>query len=89
MPKLRLLDYDTTAQAVYEDQQSGALRERGPWMVDLWSPKTEGGPPRVVLQSDDFTHDVALEISGDFVDTAQKVRYAKLLADRMNRMPKE
>jgi hypothetical protein len=42
--------------------------DKGPWHVNQWSPKTEGGRPRVVLQSDDFTHDAALEISGDFGD---------------------
>jgi hypothetical protein len=89
MPNIRLLDLNLTASDEYRDEEEGALSERGPWVVQTWQPAKEGGTPRVVLQSDDFTHDVALVINGDFRDTAQKVRYAQLLADRMNRMPKE
>lgn len=63
--------------------------ENGPWTVCEWGPKTEGGPKRVVLQSDDFCHDAALEISGDFVDYELKLQYAHRLAARLNKMPPE
>jgi len=63
--------------------------EKGPWTVDEWSPKSEGGPKRVVLQSDDFHHDAALEITGDFFDHELKLQYAHRLAARMNKMPSE
>lgn len=61
--------------------------DKGPWHVNQWSPKTEGGRPRVVLQSDDFTYDAALEISGDFGDLETLLKYAEELAKRMNAMP--
>lgn len=63
--------------------------ENGPWMVNEWGPKAEGHPKRVVLQSDDFYHDAALEISGDFYDYEQKLQYAHRLVARMNQMPPE
>lgn len=89
MPRINLLDLNLAASDEYRDDEEGALSEKGPWHVQTWCPEKEGSRPRVVLQSDDFCHDVALVITGDFRDTAQKVRYAQLLADRMNRMPKE
>jgi hypothetical protein len=52
-------------------------RDHGPWVAH----KTKD--TRVVLQSDDFHHDVALEVTGDFVDTESKLRYAKWLAQRL------
>jgi len=52
--------------------------DRGPWMVNTWP---DG---RVVLQSDDFKHDVALIINGDFGSSEDKQAYAKGLAAWMN-----
>ena len=54
------------------------VKENGPWNVDVWP------SGRMVLQSDDFTHDVALEISGDFATQAQKHEYAEEIARRLN-----
>lgn len=71
-----------------EDYEDIEISERGPWSVDIWK-SSNGGSPRVILQSDDFTHDAALEISGDFISLDQKVKYARLLATRMNKMPME
>ena len=64
-----------------------ASHENGPWSVEEWSPTSEGGPKRVVLMSDDFCHDVALIINGDFYDHGLKLQYARRLAARMNEMP--
>jgi hypothetical protein len=50
--------------------------DKGPWQVDLWP---DG---RLVLQSDDFEHDVALVVTGDFYDN--KRDYAEKLAAWMN-----
>ncbi len=58
--------------------QEVAAPDKGPWQVDEWS----GG--RVVLQSDDFEPDVALEISGDFGCQERKLAYAHALAAWMN-----
>lgn len=52
--------------------------DRGPWMVNTWP---DG---RVVLQSDDFKHDVALIINGDFGSREDKQTYATALAAWMN-----
>lgn len=46
----------------------------GPWIVfdcnTIWS--------------EDFTHDVALKISGDFADDAQRMQYAENLCAQLN-----
>jgi hypothetical protein len=61
--------------------------DQGPWLVNQWSPKHEGGRPRVVLQSDDFTYDAALEISGDFGSLEKTLEYATWLAGMLNGLP--
>lgn len=55
-----------------------AITENGQWSVDEWS---DG---QVVVQSSDFTHDVALKVAGDFRSYAQKIEYAQEIADRLN-----
>ncbi|MFG3926444.1 hypothetical protein ACGEMM_17775 [Pseudomonas aeruginosa] len=52
--------------------------DRGPWHAVKWD-----GGRRVDLSSDDFEHDVALTVSGDFVE-GDKFRYAQELAAWMN-----
>lgn len=52
--------------------------DRGPWVAQKWSEK------RVVLQSDDFKHDVALIVNGDFADVEQRMAYAEGLAAQIN-----
>lgn len=58
--------------------------DAGPWVVDFWKPKHEGGRKTVVLQSDFFHYDAALEVSGDFGTFEEKVAYAQRLCDRLN-----
>lgn len=59
--------------------------DRGPWVVQLWPGSDLGGKhERVVLQSEDFRHDVALIITGDFEDLDQKKQYALDLATALN-----
>lgn len=48
--------------------------DKGPWTVET------GTDDSIYLQSDDFTHDVSLKISGDFGDRTRKEAYAKFLA---------
>lgn len=48
--------------------------DEGPWFVN------EHGNP----ESSDFTHDVILEINGDFFDDQQRAEYAKHLVDILN-----
>lgn len=52
--------------------------DRGPWLVNEWSEH------RVVLQSDDFEHDVALIVDGDFGGYDEKLAYAQRLANWLN-----
>jgi hypothetical protein len=69
---------EPTARTDVPVGESQAIPDRGPWLVNVWPGE------KVVLQSDDFTHDVALEISGDFASHDEKRAYAKALADWMN-----
>lgn len=55
-----------------------AIEENGPWSVEIWS------EDRVVILSADFTHDVALTVSGDFTCFEQKREYAEEIAARLN-----
>lgn len=49
--------------------------DKGPWRV------LHGGE---LIASDDFTHDVQLQLSGDFATPEQRLLYAKALASRLN-----
>jgi len=40
--------------------------------------------PIVVVESNDFTHDVWLEVSGDFETIEKKESYAQTIADKLN-----
>ena len=64
--------------------------EIGPWRYGAESKAVES-VHRHFLESADFTHDVRLYISGDFVDEAQRQAYGEMLAERLNRAcsPKE
>lgn len=55
-------------------------KDRGPWKAEVW--KREKGDV-AILQSDDFHHDVSLEITGDFADFDSRMRYAEWLALRL------
>lgn len=57
---------------------SSEVSEKGPWDVEEWS------DAQVVIQSRDFTHDVALKVSGDFRSYAQKMAYAHEVCKRLN-----
>jgi hypothetical protein len=51
--------------------------DRGPWSVM----ESEG---RVFVQSDDFTHDVCMRVSGDFAEHAERLAYAADICRRLN-----
>jgi hypothetical protein len=57
------------------------VTEKGPWQVNDW------GQGRIVIQSDDFTHDVALEVSGDFGSLLLERAHAEEIARRLNAHP--
>jgi hypothetical protein len=71
-------------EQIEPDERDLEISEECPWIATSSLDGTN-----VVLYSDDFPRRVRLIIHGDFYDIDQKTRYAELLADRMNRMPKE
>ena len=55
------------------------VKEKGSWSVHEW----EG--ERIVVMSEDFTHDVALEISGDWGSKEEKIAHAQVIANKLNK----
>lgn len=55
-------------------------QDLGPWSAEIWN----GLERKVVLQSDDFAHDVTLVITGDFWDEPARLKYAQMIADDLN-----
>lgn len=53
------------------------VQENGPWRVS----ESNG---RVSIISDDFTHDVALSLSGDFGSREMKIAYAEQVAKALS-----
>lgn len=56
-------------------------KENGPWRVQIWNVDSK---PRICLLSDDFTHDVVLDIDGDFNCDGDKLKYTQNLAKKLN-----
>ena len=56
---------------------STAIIERGPW-------RAGNNRKDYFVESDDFTHDVRLVITGDFESDEQRMDYAKEIARRLN-----
>lgn len=54
--------------------------DTGPWRMIV-------GNSEVTLYSDDFTHDVAITITGDFADNEQRIAYATDIQQRLSRGP--
>lgn len=87
MPKINVSRFNLRPFNSYDPQSDDPpteVKDEGPWHVDVWGPREGHISPRVVLQSDDFTFDAALEISGDFVCHEQKLKYAQFIADQLN-----
>lgn len=63
------------------------IEERGPWRVATYL--FPGGAVRVDIQSDDFTHDAVLTVTGDFKTPVQKIAYAEEIARRLNSVPSQ
>lgn len=61
------------------------FKDKGPWSAVI----TEINGKRCVrLYSDDFTHDVALTVGGDFATIDDKLEYATELANFLNERTK-
>lgn len=87
MPKINTHRYNLRPFNSYDpqfDDPPDGIMDRGPWHIDVWSPRDGSTSIRIVLQSDDFNHDAALEISGDFATQEQKMKYAEFIRDQLN-----
>jgi len=51
--------------------------DKGPWTIEI-------DEENIHICSDDFTHDVCLNISGDFKDVLQNLEYATWIRDKLN-----
>ena len=60
--------------------------DKGTWTAQVFTRSGVTGRKQnyVSLSSDDFEHDVLLEVRGAFEDMAQKLEYAQDLAQRLN-----
>ena len=60
--------------------------DKGTWTAKIAARSGFGGAKveRVLLDSDDFEHDVLLEVRGDFANAQERLDYAQNLADRLN-----
>lgn len=69
---------ETVAAVIAAHFDQPPAEDKGPWSV--------GTDPdgKTFIQSDDFTHDVRLYVNGDFASEAQRIGYAKLIAQRLN-----
>lgn len=64
-------------------EMMGTREDEGPWVVDVWTNPDK--TTAVVVATEDFRHDAALIVTGDFWDLDQKKAYAQLIADKLNR----
>lgn len=66
------------------------IADEGPWQVDEWrpAPSDQDKRLRIVLQSHQFKHDVALIVTGDFGDMHERKAYAEALAHQLNESTK-
>lgn len=79
-PEHKAAQQDENA-AARQRLESVTVTEKGTWHVSDW----RNG--RLAIQSQDFTHDVALEISGDFATPDDKRAQAEEIARRLNAYP--
>ncbi|BCG50280.1 hypothetical protein [Ralstonia phage RP13] len=59
------------------DKEEYVVVENGPWKAGRQGLK-------VWIESDDFTHDVLMVVSGDFATTDDKFKYAEEMCRRLN-----
>lgn len=60
------------------------MNDKGHWTARGMSKDSSGKATFVCIESDDFEHDVLLEVMGDFASVEDKLAYAQNLADRLN-----
>jgi hypothetical protein len=51
--------------------------------TELWTVGVNA-EQKVYLETDDFTHDVRLYVNGDFENKEQEIKYASVLARKLN-----
>jgi hypothetical protein len=54
------------------------------WYVEIW-PAKGAAVERIVIMSNNFDHDAALVLSGDFATRDDKIAFADELAEKLNR----
>ena len=67
-----------------EGMRDKGMGDRGPWTVEVWDKDGEPDCDGVFLASDDFTHDVCMQVGGDFATIDDKKAYAQEIADVLN-----
>lgn len=50
----------------------------------VWSVCAFAHEGKVVIESSDFSFDVQMKITGDFVDFSERLEYAQKICDRLN-----
>jgi hypothetical protein len=81
MPKVR---YTPDADDDIHDEVDPPT-EKGPWRYQS-DPKATDYTKRHFLESDDFTHDARLYITGAFANDAQRRAYGNMMAERLNQV---
>ena len=61
--------------------------ESKPQENGVWIPMMKNG--NMLVESTDYTHDVTIQITGDFETINQMREYAKMIANRLNTFSKE
>jgi len=75
-----MLEEELEATFIEPEKEPWQLPEYGQHDQGIWAASVDGK----YIESSDFTHDVRLEVGGDFVDGAQRKKYAENIAKRLN-----
>lgn len=90
MPKINVRKYDIKGAIEFDSEmeECGPIIDEGHWTVSKWPPRKDSKAPVIVIESDDFHYDAALEVSGDFGTLERKIEYAQYICDILNKRQK-
>lgn len=91
MPKINVRNFDIKGAIEFNstvEEECGPIIDEGPWKVSKWRPRGDSEAPIIVIESDDFHYDAALEVSGDFGTLERKIEYAQYICDILNKRQK-
>lgn len=57
------------------------MTEKVEWQAII---EIRNGTTKIIVESEDFTHDVRLYVTGDFETRKQHFEYAKTIAEKLN-----